>query len=90
MNSLPVDLTNCEREPIHILGHIQSYGYLVAIQPDTYTIVHVSANIAELVGIPPPELLGQSIKALVADTDLPVTTLIELLNVGSRNDSWIP
>ncbi|MVM32968.1 GAF domain-containing protein [Spirosoma sp. HMF4905] len=88
MNSLAVDLTNCEREPIHILGHIQSHGYLVAIQPDTYTIVHVSANIAELVGIPPTQLLGQPVKALLANTDLPADTLIELLNVGCRNDSW--
>ncbi|GAB4022134.1 ATP-binding protein [Spirosoma migulaei] len=88
MNSFAVDLTNCEREPIHILSHIQSHGYLVAIQPDTYTIVHVSANIAELVGIPPTQLLGQSVKTLLTDTDLPVSNLIELLNVGCRNDSW--
>ncbi|GAB4049896.1 ATP-binding protein [Spirosoma litoris] len=88
MNSLPVDLTNCEREPIHILGHIQSHGYLVAIQPDTYTIVHVSDNIAELVGIAPTQLLGQPVQALLAETNVPGNTLVELLNVGCRNDSW--
>ncbi|QMW00952.1 ATP-binding protein [Spirosoma foliorum] len=88
MNSLPVDLTNCEREPIHILGHIQSHGYLVAIQPDTYTIVHVSDNIAELVGIAPTQLLGQPVQALLAETSVPGNTLVELLNVGCRNDSW--
>ena len=88
MNVLPVDLTNCEREPIHILGHIQSHGYLIAIQADTYTIVHVSANITDLVGIPPAQLLGESINALLMKSDLPTSTLIELLNVGSRNNSW--
>ena len=88
MSLLTVDLTNCEREPIHILGHIQSYGYLIAIQPDTYSIVHASDNIVDLVGLPAAQLLGKPLSALMADTDLPVSTLVELVNVGQRNDSW--
>ncbi|QJW88218.1 GAF domain-containing protein [Spirosoma taeanense] len=88
MTSLTVDLTNCEREPIHILGHIQSYGYLIAILPDTYTIVHVSENIADLFGHPPAELLGQSVETALTQTKLPAATLIEILNVGTRNGSW--
>ncbi|SFE11211.1 ATP-binding protein [Spirosoma endophyticum] len=88
MSLLTVDLTNCEREPIHILGHIQSYGYLIAIQPDTYSIVHASDNIVDLVGLSAAQLLGQPLSALLTDTDLPVSTLVELVNVGLRNDSW--
>ena len=83
-----VDLTNCEREPIHILGHIQSHGYLIAILPNTYTIVHVSANISELVGQSVNSLLGQPLDTLLANTDLPAATVIELLNVGHHNNSW--
>ncbi|GAB2557778.1 ATP-binding protein [Spirosoma aerophilum] len=83
-----IDLTNCEREPIHILGHIQSYGYLLAIQPDTYSIVHASDNIVDLTGIEAAQLLGQPIDKMLEKTDLPVRSLIELLNVGRRNDSW--
>ncbi|CCH51423.1 multi-sensor signal transduction histidine kinase [Fibrisoma limi BUZ 3] len=86
--TLNVDLTSCEQEPIHILGHVQSHGYLVAIKPETYSIVHASANVAELVGQPISELLGQSLDALLAKTDLPVNNLKELLNVGRRGGSW--
>ena len=31
----PVDLTNCEDEPIHIPGAIQPHGLLLAVDPDT-------------------------------------------------------
>lgn len=32
---MKVDLTNCDREPIHILGAIQPFGFLLAAQRDT-------------------------------------------------------
>lgn len=83
-----VDLLNCEQEPIHILGHIQSHGYLVAILPDTHTIVHASANLADLVGQAVADVLGQPLSVLLDKTDLPVSTLIDLINVGQRNGSW--
>ncbi|GAB3801830.1 ATP-binding protein [Spirosoma humi] len=83
-----IDLINCEQEPIHILGHIQAYGYLIAIEPGTYSIVHVSNNIADLVGTEAAKLLGQSIDKVLAGTNLPISTLSEILNVGQRNDSW--
>ena len=88
MSLLTVDLTTCDREPIHILGHIQSYGYLVAIQADTYSIVHASENIAGLVKIPAAQLVGQPIDTLLTETDLPISTLTELLNVGKRSEAW--
>ncbi|RIV18755.1 GAF domain-containing protein [Fibrisoma montanum] len=86
--TLNVNITSCEQEPIHILGHVQSHGYLVAIKPETYTIVHASANVADLVGQSVSELLGQSLDTLLAKTDLPVNNLKELLNVGRRSGSW--
>ncbi|WP_420147008.1 ATP-binding protein [Spirosoma sp.] len=90
MNLSTVDLTNCDREPIHILGHIQSHGYLIAIHPDTYSIVHASENIIDLVNVPASQLLGQSIDTLLTNTDVSANTLIELLNVVRRNDSLEP
>ncbi len=41
-----VDLTNCDREPIHILGAIQPFGFLLALSTDW------------LIGRDPDELLG--------------------------------
>lgn len=83
-----VDLTNCEREPIHILGAIQSYGYLLAILPETYSIVHASDTISDLLGIRADQLLGKSLESVLANTALPIGPLIEFLNVGRRNGSW--
>jgi len=47
----PVDLTNCDREPIHILGAIQPFGFLLAISPD-WMVRHASENAAEYLGSP--------------------------------------
>lgn len=53
----PVTLTNCDREPIHIPGAIQPYGFLLCLDEDTRHIVQASANTGELIGIPADELL---------------------------------
>jgi len=59
-----IDLTNCDREPIHLLGRVQSYGALVAVSPD-WTIRHASENIATLFGLPPDQVLGRALTELV-------------------------
>ena len=46
---MTVDLTNCDREPIHILGRVQSFGALVSVTPD-WIINHASLNLAEMLG----------------------------------------
>ena len=88
MSLATVDLTNCDREPIHILGYTQSYGYLVAVHPDSYSIVHAGDNIAELVHKPAAQLLGKSVDTLLTDTDVPANTLVELLDAGRQTGSW--
>jgi light-regulated signal transduction histidine kinase (bacteriophytochrome) len=55
---LPVDLTNCDREPIHLLGAIQPAGFLVALSADLM-IARVSANIEAFLGVPPEQLIGE-------------------------------
>jgi len=37
------DLSNCDREPIHILGRVQSFGALVSVSSD-WIINHASYN----------------------------------------------
>jgi light-regulated signal transduction histidine kinase (bacteriophytochrome)/CheY-like chemotaxis protein len=54
----PVDLTNCDREPIHILGAIQPIGFLIALTSD-WMIARVSANIATFLGREPEDLFGK-------------------------------
>ncbi len=67
---MKVDLTNCDREPIHILGAIQPFGFLLAVSPD-WLIRHASANTAEYlgtaaeIGAPAAPLLGEHAAASI-------------------------
>jgi len=54
-----VDLTNCDREPIHELGAIQPFGFLLALSTD-WLIRRASANIHEFFGVEAGDLLGTS------------------------------
>jgi light-regulated signal transduction histidine kinase (bacteriophytochrome) len=53
-----VDLTNCDREPIHILGGVQPFGFLLAMSGD-WLVARASANTAEFIGRTPAEILGR-------------------------------
>ncbi|MDM9628451.1 HWE histidine kinase domain-containing protein [Rhizobium sp. S152] len=64
-----VDLTNCDREPIHIPGSIQPLGALIVVEDDSAAIGFVSANIGEFLGdtnheyhgLTLPEVLGADV-----------------------------
>lgn len=60
-----VDLTNCEREPIHIPGKIQSHGFLIAIDSERL-ISHCSSNAVNWLACSPQSLLGQHVSVLDA------------------------
>jgi light-regulated signal transduction histidine kinase (bacteriophytochrome)/CheY-like chemotaxis protein len=61
---LPLDISACDREPIHIPGHIQPTGILLALEPDTWLITHVSANITAFVS-EPRSALGQPVRNVI-------------------------
>lgn len=48
----PVDLTNCDREPIHIPGSIQPHGAMLVVSPGDFSVLHASANFGEITGYP--------------------------------------
>jgi light-regulated signal transduction histidine kinase (bacteriophytochrome)/CheY-like chemotaxis protein len=52
-----VDLTVCDREPIHALGRVQPFGVLFAVTLDG-TVARVSANVDALLGRAPADVLG--------------------------------
>ncbi|MBX2993318.1 MAG: response regulator [Bdellovibrionaceae bacterium] len=64
-----VDITDCDREPIHIPGSIQSHGILLALRYPDMTILQVSASVFDLVGVRPEELLLQPLGKLL-DTEI--------------------
>ncbi len=45
-----VDLTNCDREPIHIPGSIQPHGAMLVCDPANLVVVYASANAPLLLG----------------------------------------
>ena len=59
----PVDLTNCDREPIHQIGAIQNFGALIAVTTDGM-IAHRSANFADILSLSEPPEIGTQLSAL--------------------------
>lgn len=66
----PIDLTNCDKEPIHIPGSIQPHGMLLAVSVDDYTIIHSSVNSLELLGIDHGQLLGKPLTELIPEQEV--------------------
>ena len=66
---MEVDLTNCEREPIHQLGHVQSFGCLIALSPD-WLVVHASANAEKHLGIAAQDMIGNPLRSYFSDAAL--------------------
>lgn len=64
-----VDLSSCDLEPIHIIGRIQSFGYLVSFSSD-WIINHVSANIHDLLGEEPGDVVGMPAVQFIAGAAL--------------------
>jgi light-regulated signal transduction histidine kinase (bacteriophytochrome) len=64
VTALNVNLTNCDRELIHIPGSIQPYGVLFSLQEPDLKIVQVSRNVKNLLGFSADELLGKTLDCL--------------------------
>ena len=64
------DLTNCDREPIHIPGLIQPHGVLLVLQEPELKIVQVSANTKTYIGRDPEQLLTTHLKDLLDENQI--------------------
>jgi PAS domain S-box-containing protein len=58
------DLSNCERELIHLAGSIQPHGVLLVLDETTLTIQQLSLNVPTLLGGTTDSLLGTSLDAI--------------------------
>lgn len=65
-----VDLSSCDTEPIHVIGAIQPYGFLVAADQQTLLIEFASGNTEEYVGRTCADLLGNPLAALLGDANV--------------------
>lgn len=62
-----IDITNCAKEPIHIIGKVQSHGVLIACDVENLRIAQASSNAPEKFGLSFTELEGKSISCLLGD-----------------------
>jgi chemotaxis family two-component system sensor kinase Cph1 len=65
----PIDLTNCDREPIHVPGQIQAHGVLLAVDRQSFQILQVSDNVGAYLALDPKALLGSDVLALFEPID---------------------
>ena len=63
------DLTNCERELIHLAGSIQPHGIFFAVDDRQFRILQTSANASALVGRDAQALLGEALASLGGDLE---------------------
>lgn len=63
--SLSVDLSVCDREPIHTPGTIQAHGALLALHGPDFTVVQASANTVEWFGLEAAQVLGRPLSAVL-------------------------
>lgn len=90
MSTFQVDLTNCDREPIHIPGKVQPYGFLVAVDNKNYNITYISENIGPFVNTNAKDWLGKNISELepaLIPGGAP-EQLSQLLNLGNANKNF--
>lgn len=74
-----VDLTNCDREPIHIIGGVQDFGCLVSVTSD-WIVNHASENVYAFLGVTAQDLVGEPLAGLFASETLhTLRTKIQLL-----------
>jgi light-regulated signal transduction histidine kinase (bacteriophytochrome) len=60
------NLTNCEREQIHLAGSIQPHGCLLLIREPDGTIVQASENAAAFLGLP-DDIIGRRLDSIEGD-----------------------
>ncbi|MGB3692947.1 MAG: ATP-binding protein [Spirulinaceae cyanobacterium] len=65
-----VDLTNCDREAIHIPGQIQPHGILLALEEPSLRILQASSNTEQLWGVAASALIGQYLDFILASENI--------------------
>ncbi|AIT79562.1 HWE histidine kinase domain-containing protein [Novosphingobium pentaromativorans] len=79
-----VDLTTCDMEPIHVIGRIQSFGWLLSFSSD-WIINHASLNCETLFGRNPRDLIGLMAKDFLSGSALhDIRTRLQILS-GSNS-----
>ncbi|MEJ8801824.1 ATP-binding protein [Pontibacter sp. H249] len=64
--NLKVDLSNCDKEPIQIIGRIQPHGFMLILDKETHKIIQASENIHSFLNTPATQLSGKTLAAVAS------------------------
>lgn len=64
---MSVDLTECDREPIHVPGAIQPHGVLLSLAEPSLTVTHASINLSELLDVEAEAALGRPLEEILGE-----------------------
>jgi chemotaxis family two-component system sensor kinase Cph1 len=77
------DLTNCERELIHLAGSVQPHGMLLALSMPSLTVEQATANVPRFLGVSMDDVLQRPLSALGGDCAQRVARLIALSDLST-------
>jgi two-component system, chemotaxis family, sensor kinase Cph1 len=81
-----LDITNCDREPIHIPGAIQPHGVLLALQEPDLVITQASENASDLFDVEVSSMLGRTVSSVLpADSSMNVRAAAESEHLADVN-----
>lgn len=60
-----IDLTNCDREPIHIPGSIQPQGAMLVVDPASHLVLYASENSGDYIGVSHQEAVGTDLSSVL-------------------------
>ena len=79
-----VDVTDCDREPIHIPGAIQPFGVLFVLAEPSLTVTQVSENIGDHLPLDVAGVLGQPLSTVMDPAS------VDEVREALRGERWVP
>ena len=91
MNNIPanypenIDLENCSKEPIHIIGKTQSFGVLLVCDPLSFNVIQAGINTPEHFSLSPKEIIGQPLTTVLGEEQVE-----NLRSILGKKETLIP
>lgn len=89
-----VDLTNCDREPIHIPGKVQPHGVLLAFSKINRLVTHVSENTGSYFGLAAQDILDHPFQDFIKGASFDSSAAIvdgftDIFLTGKEQESYL-
>lgn len=78
-------LKECDKEKLHLCGHIQPFGTLIGISKEDFSITYVSQNCETLLHVKPASILG----ALLTQASPPLWRCVEAFLGRVKNEPFL-